>query len=134
MAFLKGFFSSKPPKEESDGRNSGGKARLLPCAILIAVAALLAPSLAFAWPADANWKPILIGGLPLQDINTDANTARNIVSSAGNAAAYYYNDGTDIFFRVRLDASPQGGGGQGYLTPFGWGMEFDTDGGLNTYE
>lgn len=134
LAFLKGFFSSKPPKEESDGRNSGGKSRLLPCAILIAVAALLAPSLAFAWPADANWKPILIGGLPLQDINTDANTERNIVSSAGNAAAYYYNDGTDIFFRERLDASPQGGGGQGNLTPFGWGMEFDTDGVLNTYE
>ncbi|TAL16465.1 DUF11 domain-containing protein [bacterium] len=102
--------------------------------LLPLLAALLFPSLAFAWPADSSWKPILRGGTQLQDQIGDSNNERNVVSEAGKAAAYYYNDGTDLFFRIRLDDSPEGSGGQGYLEPFGWGMEFDTDGVVDTYE
>jgi uncharacterized repeat protein (TIGR01451 family) len=100
----------------------------------LAALCFLLPSLALAWPVDSAWKPILRGGTQLQDQIGDSNNERNVVSEAGKAAAYYYNDGTDLFFRIRLDDSPEGSGGQGYLESFGWGMEFDTDGVVNTYE
>lgn len=100
----------------------------------ILLTALLAPASALAWPAASEWNPLLKNGAFLLDPNNDAQGSRNIVSDATHAAAYIYNDGTYIYFRMRLDQNPQGTGGQGLLQPYGWGFEFDTDSDPTSYE
>lgn len=87
-----------------------------------------------AWPSAAQWVPFYKGSVYLQDPNTDTNGSRNVVSDVSNDAAFYYNDGTYLYFRLRLDQSPAGTGGQGLLGPFGWGMVIDTDLNANNYE
>lgn len=86
------------------------------------------------WPDDAQWISILKDGLPLQDDIGDAQGSRNVVSDPTHPVAYLYNDLTYLFFRIRLDDDPAGGGGKGFLEPFGWGMELDTDLDLSDYE
>ena len=69
--------------------------------------ALLAPASALAWPAASEWNPLLQNGAFLLDPNGDAQGSRNIVSDATHAAAYIYNDGTYIYFRMRLTRIPR---------------------------
>ena len=105
-------------------------------AIIAAVVCFLSGEIAYPqvpWPEDAQWLPILKDGLFIQDDNTDSQGNRNLVSDSTHAAAYLYNDLTYLFFRMRLDADPFGGGGKGFLDPFGWGMELDTDLDLSDY-
>ena len=89
---------------------------------------------AHAWPTLSQWIPILKSGIYLQDANGDANGSRNVVSDANNPAAYIFNDGTYLYFRLRLDANPSGSGGQGLLQAFGWGVLLDTDQNSANYE
>ena len=94
----------------------------------------LAPMTVLAWPAAGEWRPLLQGGAYLLDPNGDAQGSRNIVSDSTHAAAYLFNDGTYLYFRMRLDQNPIGTGGQGLLKPYGWGFEFDTDLNPTSYE
>ena len=87
-----------------------------------------------AWPASGEWVPVYKGGIYLQDPNGDASGSRNVVSDANNPAAYIFNDGTYIYFRLRLDKDPTGSGGQGLLQPYGWGVELDTNLNSSNYE
>jgi len=80
-----------------------------------------------AWPASGEWVPVYKGGIYLQDPNGDASGSRNVVSDTNNPAAYIFNDGIYIYFRLRLDKDPAGSGGQGLLQPYGWGVELDTN-------
>ena len=88
----------------------------------------------YAWPTSSEWVPVYKGGIYLQDPNGDANGSRNVVSDASNPAAYIFNDGTYIYFRLRLDRNPAGSGGQGLLQSFGWGVLFDTNLNSGNYE
>lgn len=97
------------------------------------------PTHAVVWPAEeqvspGQWKPIYRNRIFLQDPITDTNGSRNVVSDPTHPAAYTCNNLVNIFFRLRLDSSPAGSGGQGFLLPFGWGVEFDTNLSLNDYE
>jgi uncharacterized repeat protein (TIGR01451 family) len=94
----------------------------------------LSGSNSYAWPTTSEWVPVYKGGVYLQDANGDANGSRNIVSDASNPAAYIFNDGTYIYFRLRLDKDPTGTGGQGLLQPYGWGVELDTNLNSGNYE
>ena len=87
-----------------------------------------------AWPTTAQWIPVYRNSIYLQDDIGDANGSRNVVSDANNAAAFIYNDGTYIYFRLRLDSDPSGSGGQGFLQPYGWGVLFDTNLNAGNYE
>ncbi|OGR13335.1 MAG: hypothetical protein A3K53_09515 [Deltaproteobacteria bacterium RIFOXYB2_FULL_66_7] len=78
--------------------------------------------------------PFYKNGTYIQDPNNDTNGSRNVVSDPDNDVAFYYNDGVYLYFRLRLDQSPAGTGGQGLLGPFGWGMVIDTDLNANNYE
>lgn len=90
---------------------------------------------AWAWPTDSQWFPLSQGYAPIHDPLGDAGGERNVVPDSGAmAAAYVYNDGVNSYYRIRLDASPEGGGGQGYLRPFSWGFEIDTDQNADDYE
>lgn len=84
-------------------------------------------SIIYAWPATGQWIPIYKTGAILQDPNSDAQNSRNVVSDSTHAAAYMFNDGTYVFFRLRLDSDPTGSGGQGLLQQYGWGVELDTN-------
>lgn len=80
-----------------------------------------------AWPTESQWIGVYKNSAPLQDPNGDTNGSRNIVSDADHWAAMVFYDGTYFYCRLRLDDDPSGTGGQGYLQPYGWGVEFDTD-------
>ena len=88
----------------------------------------------FAWPTSGQWIPVYRNNIILQDSISDANGSRNIVSDSNNVAAFIYNDGTYIYFRLRLDSDPSGGGGQGFLQPYGWGVLLDTNLNASNYE
>ncbi|MBN2061091.1 MAG: hypothetical protein JW882_11820 [Deltaproteobacteria bacterium] len=87
-----------------------------------------------AWPTTNQWIPVYKGGVFLQDDLNDASGSRNIVSDPNNDAAFIFNDGTYIYFRMRLDEDPSGGGGQGLLQPYGWGVMLDTNLNPGDYE
>jgi len=95
---------------------------------------LFSPSIVFAWPTTDQWNPIYRGGTILQDPSSDANGSRNVVSDATHAAAFTSNDGTYMYFRLRLDDDPTGTGGQLLLQSFGWGFEVDINQDAGDYE
>ncbi|MBF0118989.1 MAG: DUF11 domain-containing protein [Desulfobacterales bacterium] len=95
---------------------------------------LFFPIKAFAWPSANEWVPFYKNGAIVQDSISDTNGTRNIVSDSTHAAGFIFNDGTYLYFRLRLDDDPTGSGGQGFLKPYGWGIEFDTNKNSNDYE
>lgn len=101
---------------------------------LCILAGLVSPGMVLAWPTDGEWIAIKKNGIPVQDNNTDTNGSRNIVSQLPDGGGYVFNDGTTLFFRLRLDQDPTGTGGQGFLQSFGWGFEIDTNLNATNYE
>ncbi len=71
--------------------------------------------------------PVLKNAINLQDPTGDASGSRDVVGNTTYPAAFIYNDGSYIYFRLRLNSSPEGRGGQGFLQPFGWGLLLDTN-------
>ena len=102
--------------------------------LVVFITLLCLPSYLFAWPTNNQWIPIYKNNALLQDQNNDAQGSRNIVSAPTRGALYIFNDGTYIYFRLRLDKNPQGTGGQQNLESFGWGVEFDTNLNASNYE
>lgn len=87
-----------------------------------------------AWPAESQWLELVKGGVAIQDNESDANGGVNVVPSDGShAAAFIYNDGSYLYYRLRLDADPTQGG-NGVFAQFGWGFEIDTDQNADDYE
>lgn len=96
---------------------------------------------AHAWPIDTEWFPLTQSSGAYSDPVGDAAGARDIVGSSTTIpgacaasscpSASLFNDGTYLYFRIRLNTDPRGGGG---LSPFGWGLLIDTNGILTDYE
>ncbi|MFT7243800.1 MAG: putative repeat protein (TIGR01451 family) [Candidatus Azotimanducaceae bacterium] len=86
---------------------------------------------AASWPTDGDWLPVLRGGSSIQDDDTDFQTHINFVGP-GSTSIYMFNDGNQLQFRFRLDATPLTN--QNGLKSFGWGTLFDIDGDANSYE
>lgn len=83
------------------------------------------------FPADDEWVVLNCGGVPSYDPLKDepgANGEKDVVGDSTDPALYYYYDGTYLYFRMRVDGDP------GMFDPFGWAVEFDTDGDFTTYE
>ena len=118
---------------------------LAACALFMLLFIISVPSTAFAWPLESEWISLTKATNALFDPTGDSqggnNDSRDIVGSTGPVAgactaascptAYLFNDGTYIYFRLRLNADPRQGGG---LSPFGWGLLIDTNGVLTDYE
>ncbi len=113
-------------------RNRGTGPRAL-FATLVVLLVVLFPMQVLAWPLDGQWLPLTSGGMVIGDPDTDGNTGdyRNIVGDTANPSAYFYADGTNLFFRLRVDGNPAQGQG---LRPFGWGVILDTDNDWSAYE
>jgi len=60
-----------------------------------------------------------------------ANDDRDVVGDSDHPALYFFADETHLFFRMRVDENPYTGD---EFRPFGWAVEFDTDGDRQTYE
>lgn len=69
----------------------------------------------------------------LSDPVKDSTGSRDIVGNSTNSAAYLFNDGNYIYFRMRVDANPLDNSGIA-LGPFGWGFLLDTNNSLDDYE
>jgi len=107
--------------------------------VAAAAAIVLTPVIAAATPAsftftppNPGWTPVLIGGAPVVDAEGDAAGARDVVGDTANPALYVAADATHIYFRIRLDETPQQSSTN--FAPFGWGCFIDTDGNRQTYE
>ncbi|PLY06793.1 MAG: hypothetical protein C0624_04090 [Desulfuromonas sp.] len=103
--------------------------RLIWLAILFAVL----PAVAHAWPSSTDWNPLYKDSGYVDDPEKDSATSRDIVGDSTYPAAYLYNDGTYIYFRIRIDEDPRDNSLTG-LDPFGWGFLIDTDGDTGDYE
>lgn len=76
------------------------------------------------WPAtNAGWIPVTInGGQPYTEPNDDTPDTIDIRGDATYNAGYWFFDGTDLMFRMRLDDTPGGN------TQAVWVVLIDTDG------
>ncbi len=101
--------------------------------LLALVLTAVLPHSAWAWPTNGDWIPIYNGSDMLSDPQKDSTGSRDIVGDPTNAAAYLFNDGNYIYFRVRLDADPRDNSGVA-LGPFGWGFLLDLNQNLDDYE
>ena len=98
----------------------------------------LFPALAFAWPLDGQWITLTRSYSGLTDRISDsqggANDPRDIVTNdPAYPAAYVFNDGTYMYYRIRVDGNALNNQGNG-LQPFGWGFVIDTDNDFSDYE
>lgn len=104
------------------------------CIALVFVVGTAAAAVA-DWPTEAQWIPVYKNQQYLQDPSKDASGSRDVVSDPQNAAMFLWNDGTYIYFRLRLNSSPIPlGSNSGLLQAFGWGIDFDTNNNASDYE
>jgi MYXO-CTERM domain-containing protein len=102
---------------------------VLCCVVLPATA-----SAQVAFPADAEWTPLRCNRAAMTDRLQDQPNAlddRDIVGDAAAPAGLRASDATYLYLRMRLDKDPAPGGA---VRPYTWGMQFDLDGKLDTYE
>ncbi len=106
--------------------------------IITLLAICLYPAYLFAWPLDSEWIVLTKTMSGLTDIISDsqggANDPRDIVTNTSTyPSAYLFNDGTYMFYRIRVDGDALNNQGTG-LQPFGWGFLIDTDNDFSDYE
>ncbi|MCR8845088.1 carboxypeptidase regulatory-like domain-containing protein [Paenibacillus sp. SC116] len=84
------------------------------------------------FPSDSQFSPLLQGTTPLIDPAGDVNPIdTDIVGSDAFPAVYMAYDGTNMYFRMRLNGDPRQKTG---FSNFAWGFLFDTDNNPATYE
>jgi len=83
------------------------------------------PANASSWPTSDDWTPLRKGGTPMSDpcFDVSGNDWWDVVGTPTEPVAYTYNDGTDLWFRLRISDSP----GSGSWNQFGWGVMIETD-------
>jgi hypothetical protein len=87
-----------------------------------------------AFPPDPAWTALRCNRAPMTDRFQDQPGAldeRDIVGDAAAPAGLRAADATYLYLRMRLDKDPAPGGS---VRPFAWGMQFDLDGDLTSYE
>lgn len=102
---------------------------VLCCVVLPATA-----SAQVAFPADPAWTALRCNRAAMTDRFQDQPNAldeRDIVGDAAAPAGLRASDATYLYLRMRLDKDPAPGGA---VRPYSWGMQFDLDGKLDSYE
>src|SRR5665648_635835 len=99
--------------------------------LIMVVVLMLLVSPASAWPTEAQWNVVVKNGTPYQEFSSDVSPAStDIIGTTDYPAVYMFNNGSALFFRMRLRGDP---GTPGNLAQFSWGVEIDTDGLFNKY-
>ncbi|MWC31119.1 beta strand repeat-containing protein [Paenibacillus sp. MMS18-CY102] len=84
------------------------------------------------FPSNAQYVPLKQNNVnvvdPVRDVSPDET---DIVGDAQYPAAYYAYDGTNVYFRMRLNTDPRF---KSDFRNFAWGVLFDTDNNPSTYE
>jgi hypothetical protein len=107
---------------------------LVKVSVLLCCVVLPATASAQSFPSDPAYLPLHCDTAPMRDLFADQAGAldeRDIVGDTGAPAGLRAADDTYLFLRMRLDDDPAPAG---VVAPFAWGMQFDLDGDLTTYE
>src|SRR5436190_18543615 len=107
---------------------------LVPGVLVATLVALPSGAFAQTFPPDSAWLPLTRNGVPVSDPVGDANGYRDIVGDDQNPAEFVYSDGTNLFFRLRLNQSPLKNPPADVYQPFTWACELDTDAIHTTYD
>lgn len=87
-----------------------------------------------AFPSNSQYTPVLIGGTPLFDVLGDESpVSTDIVGNSTFPAGFFAYDGTNVYFRLRLNGDPR----NNQLTSFrnfAWGVLINTTGVAGTYD
>ncbi|MBN2799003.1 MAG: hypothetical protein JXX28_07630, partial [Deltaproteobacteria bacterium] len=85
----------------------------------------------WAWPASSDWEALEKGANILDDVCGDVSGGDtwDIIGDSATPAAYMADDGTNLWFRLRLSDLPysMAGGTPKDWKRFGWGIMFETD-------
>lgn len=92
---------------------------------------MIIPDPATAWPQESQWNIVLKNGSPLSDPMGDTQDGKDVLGNATYPCCYFFNNGSALFFRMRLDSDPSKDTG---LKPYGWGIEIDSNANLDDYE
>lgn len=98
------------------------------------VLATATASAATTFPPITAFTPLRCGGQPMTDpFGDDAADpgVRDVVGDSSTPVALRAADDQLLYLRMRVDEDPRPGG---MLDAYSWGMEFDLDGDLSTYE
>ena len=108
--------------------------KLVKVSVLLCCVVLPATASAQSFPSDPDYFPLYCDTAPMRDLAADQAGAldeRDIVGDTGAPAGLRAADDTHLFLRMRLEDDPAPAG---VAQPFVWGMQFDLDGDLTTYE
>jgi hypothetical protein len=106
------------------------KVALVVCCVVLPATA----SAQVVFPQDAAWTALRCNRAPMTDRFQDQPGAideRDLVGDVARPAGLRAADATNLYLRMRLDQDPAPGGA---VQPFAWGMQFDLDGDLASYE
>lgn len=78
------------------------------------------------FPTDGQWLPVTQYGIAITDPLGDVppSPGRDIIGTIDNPAAFFYSDGTDLYFRIRVAGNP----GTPSTFTFGYGVQISTNG------
>lgn len=86
-----------------------------------------------AFPINTQFTPISLGDSALFDVARDVTPGYlDIVGNSANPAAFFAYDGTNVYFRLRLNGDPRNGQLTGFRS-FSWGVLLNTSGVAGTY-
>ncbi|WP_282137851.1 carboxypeptidase regulatory-like domain-containing protein [Rossellomorea aquimaris] len=87
-----------------------------------------------AFPSNAQYTPVLVGGTPLFDVLGDESpVSTDIVGNSTFPAGFFAYDGTNVYFRLRLNGDPRNNQLTGFRN-FSWGVLINTTGVAGTYD
>ncbi|WP_342045359.1 carboxypeptidase regulatory-like domain-containing protein, partial [Bacillus sp. OTU530] len=87
-----------------------------------------------AFPSNDQFSPVIVGGQPSFDIVGDESPgSTDLVGNASFLSFYYAYDGTNVYFRLRLNEDPRNNAKTAFQN-FAWGALFNTNGVAGTYQ
>ncbi|GLI84555.1 hypothetical protein ANABIO32_22650 [Rossellomorea marisflavi] len=86
-----------------------------------------------AFPSNDQFTPIQVNGSPLFDVLGDESPpSTDIVGNSSFPAGFFAYDGSNVYFRLRLNGDPRNNQQTGFRT-FSWGVLINTTGVAGTY-
>ena len=93
----------------------------------LSLVGLAATHVAATWPAESDWTPILVDGAPVEDVcdDTTDTSATDLIGDAAAPVGYWFDDGAELWFRIRLADRAHTGGRR--WRDAAWGVMLSAD-------